>query len=80
MQLVLGRSCIVQETLADDVEVLTTSERKFLLGVIPPTGVLELSFVVPSYLPEGFLIATQAELLLPNGVRRHTNSAPVIVR
>lgn len=80
VELALGRSCIIQDSLGDDVETLTTSERKFVLGVMPMSSVLEMPFVVPGHLPQGFIIVTQAELLLPGGVRRHTNSAPIVVR
>ncbi|MDZ4773623.1 MAG: hypothetical protein SGI72_10860 [Planctomycetota bacterium] len=40
---------------------LTISIRSFSLGVIPPSGQVSLTIILPSYLPRGFLANAQAE-------------------
>lgn len=76
----LGRSLRVQATPPTEVESLVTNDRFFALGAIPPSGLLSRNFVVPAYLPDGFVFGAQAEIAYsPTDVRR-TNSAPVVVR
>jgi hypothetical protein len=49
------------------------------LGIVPPSGQISFSWIIPA-LPTGTLLVAQAENVLQGGELRRTNSVPVIVR
>jgi len=80
VDLVLGRSCVVNGSASSDVEELTSHDRVFSLGTVGASGKINRTFTIPSYLPRGFVFAAQTEVHLSGGQLRRANSVPIVVR
>ena len=76
----LGRNAIVQPQAGQYVEQLTTRERSFSLGTLPPSGKKKLDFTIPGWLPIGFTFFAQGEVVFAGGEHRLTNSTPIVLR
>lgn len=59
---------------------LTLPIRSFNLGVIPPSGQVSLTILLPSYLPRGFLVSAQGEATTTLGDVFLSPSAPITLR
>lgn len=78
--LYLGRSPVVIDLPGQHQEQLTTVERLYTLGPLPPTGKRKVTLVLPAWLPVGFTFFSQGEVVLAGGEHRRTNSIPVVLR
>lgn len=76
----LGRSPLIVPQAPSPVPQLTSRERSFLLGPIPPSGEAVFTFVVPQGAPIGFSFFAQAEVAIAPGDQRLTGSIPIVVR
>lgn len=75
----LGRALIVHPTPPIAVEQLISHDRGFSLGVIPSTQGVTLTLTIPYGLPPDFLFGAQAEVQLPTGEIRRTNSVETTI-
>jgi hypothetical protein len=81
VRLVLGRAPIVIPGPGLQEDRLTTRNRVFDLGIVPPTGSSRgMDYFVPSSAELGSLLVFQGEITLPDGTIRRTSSIPAVVR
>jgi hypothetical protein len=75
-----GRSPIVIADGAAAIEQLAAPSRVAHLGAVPGSGEVTLTWNIPTALPVGTFLVAQADLVLPGGELRRTNSLPIVVR
>ncbi len=80
VDLLLGRFPTVVDFGGLEEDLLLIEVRRFPLGTVGAGGVIGFNFTVPAFLGDGFTFFAQAEVTLPGGEVRHTNSVPVVLR
>ncbi len=80
VDLLLGRFPTVVDLGGPEEDLLVIEMRRFSLGAVGAGGVIGFNFTVPAFLGDGFTFFAQAEVTLPGGEVRHTNSVPVVLR
>ena len=78
--LYVGRNAVVIADGLATIEQLATHARAAHLGVVSGSGQVTVSWNVPANLSTGTFLIAQAELVLPGGELRRTNSVPIVVR
>lgn len=78
--LYFGRSALLVPTPNVVIEQLTQRARTVNLGTIPASQQATFTWPIAAALPAGTRLFAQAEITLPGGEVRRTNSVPVIVR
>jgi hypothetical protein len=78
--LFIGRNLVVIADGLATIEQLGTHARAAHLGVVSGAGQATVSWNIPAALSTGTLVVAQAELVLPGGELRRTNSVPIVVR
>lgn len=80
VDLLLGRLPAVVDLGGPEEDLLLIEVRRFPLGVVGASGEIGFDFTTPAQVGDGFTFFTQAEVTLPGGERRFTNSVPVVLR
>jgi len=78
--LAFGRTAILVPEPGIVIERLTPNTRVVSLGTLPAGGTATFDWHVPASWSPGTMLFAQAELTLPGGEIRRTNSVPLIVR
>ena len=80
VDVVLGRNPVVVDVPGLEEDVLTTTNRVFHLGIVPPEGVVSLNFPTSAAWPKGFVLVFQAVATYPDASVRRSHSVPVVFR
>lgn len=78
--LYFGRNAILASDPNIEIERLTPASRTVNLGTIGGTGQASFTWPIAGMLPVGTRLIAQAQVTLPGGEIRRTNSVPVILR
>ena len=76
----LGGTPTVNPTPGVEIEALLVTERRELLGVIPPSGTLSVNYPIAPSKQQGDVTHVQADVYLDRATILRTNSVPLVMR